>query len=185
MSQLTIYRHNPANNLEIQQTLNSGDFAVISSNLTQRGIGFERWPAKANLSANAGQAEILAAYGPEINRVQANGQYPTIDAIRMQPTHPDRINLREKFLAEHIHKEDEVRFFVEGCGLFCLHINDEVLQILCERNDWISIPAGTKHWFDMGANPNFSAIRFFNNPDGWVAEFTADPIADRYPRLAD
>ena len=45
------------------------------------------------------------------------------------------------------------------------------------------MPAGTKHWFDMGENPNFSAIRFFNNPDGWVAEFTGDQIATGYPLL--
>jgi len=78
-----------------------------------------------------------------------------------------------------------VRFFVEGCGLFCLHIGDEVLQLLCERNDWLAVPAGTRHWFDMGPEPRFCALRFFNDPAGWVADFTGDPIAARYPRLDD
>jgi len=45
------------------------------------------------------------------------------------------------------------------------------------------VPAGTKHWFDMGAEPYFCAIRFFDNPEGWVAQFSGDPIADRFPRL--
>ena len=54
---------------------------------------------------------------------------------------------------------------------------------LCEKNDWISVPAGTKHWFDMGPKPAFCASRFFDNPDGWVAAFTGDPIASRYPLL--
>jgi 1,2-dihydroxy-3-keto-5-methylthiopentene dioxygenase len=35
----------------------------------------------------------------------------------------------------------------------------------------------------MGANPEFCAIRFFNNPNGWVAEFTGDQIAKYYPLL--
>ena len=91
--------------------------------------------------------------------------------------------IRRKFLAEHTHSEDEVRFFVEGQGLFCLHIGEEVLQVLCEADDWISVPAGTKHWFDMGPKPAFCALRFFDNPDGWVAAFTGDPIASLYPLL--
>jgi len=115
--------------------------------------------------------------------VQASGTYPTVDAIRLTPDHPDRQALREKFLAEHTHSEDEVRFFVEGRGLFCLHIGAEVLQVLCEQDDWISVPAGTKHWFDMGSAPRFCAIRFFDNPQGWVAQFTGDSIASRFPLL--
>jgi 1,2-dihydroxy-3-keto-5-methylthiopentene dioxygenase len=121
----------------------------------------------------------------EVAAVQQGGAYPTVDVIRMAPDHPDRQALRQKFLAEHTHSEDEVRFFVEGRGLFCLHIGDAVLQLLCEAGDWISVPAGTKHWFDMGPEPHFCALRFFDNPAGWVAEFTGDQIADHYPRLDD
>jgi len=157
----------------------------IAAELARRGIAFERWPARADLPAEADTATILAAYAPEIARVQSRGTYPTVDAIRLLPTHPDRVALRQKFLAEHTHSEDEVRFFVEGRGLFCLHIADEVLQLLCEANDWIQVPAGTRHWFDMGSTPQFCAVRFFDNPEGWVAQFTGDPIASRYPTLDD
>ena len=76
-----------------------------------------------------------------------------------------------------------MRFFVEGQGLFSLHIGTEVLVTLCERGDLIGVPAGTRHWFDMGPTPAFCALRFFNNSEGWVAKFTGDPIADRYPKL--
>ena len=161
----------------------SNDGPLIAAELAQRGIGFTRWPARAQLPAHAEAEQILAAYAPEIAQVQASGTYPTVDAIRLTPDHPDRQALREKFLAEHTHSEDEVRFFVEGRGLFCLHIGEEVLQVLCEQDDWISVPAGTKHWFDMGSAPQFCAIRFFDNPQGWVAAFTGDPIASRFPLL--
>ena len=161
----------------------SNDPALISAELAQRGIGFERWPARVELPAGADAAAVLTAYATEIKRVQSMGNYPTVDAIRMTPEHPDREVLRQKFLAEHTHSEDEVRFFVEGHGLFCLHIDNEVLQVLCEADDWISVPAGTKHWFDMGSTPKFCAIRFFNNPDGWVAHFTGSKISDSLPTL--
>ena len=159
------------------------DPALIEAELAARGIGFERWPARVELAHDATPDAILAAYADEILQVQATGNYPTVDAIRLTPEHPDREALRRKFLAEHTHSEDEVRFFVEGRGLFCLHIGEEVLQVLCEQNDFLRVPAGTRHWFDMGAAPRFTAIRFFDNPEGWVAQFTGDAIADRYPLL--
>ena len=159
------------------------DSDQIQAELAARGIRFERWSAVVELPAEADQEAILAAYGAEIARVQATGNYPTVDAIRLAPDHPDRASLRQKFLAEHTHSEDEVRFFVEGRGLFCLHLGGEVLQVLCERNDWIAVPAGTRHWFDMGAEPQFCALRFFANPDGWVANFTGDGIAQNFPLL--
>ena len=166
-----------------QPKLVTSNVELIRAELAERGIGFERWPAQVQLAADADQDAILAAYSSEIARVQQGGGYATVDAIRMTPDHPDRASLRQKFLAEHTHSEDEVRFFVEGRGLFCLHIGDAVLQLLCEQNDWISVPAGTKHWFDMGAAPSFCAVRFFNNTEGWVAAFTGDAIANDYPML--
>lgn len=164
-------------------SLASNDPELIAAELARRGIGFERWPARTDLAEDASSEQILAAYAPETAKVQAMGTYPTVDAIRLTPEHPDREALRRKFLAEHTHSEDEVRFFVEGRGLFCLHIGEEVLQLLCEAEDWIRVPAGTKHWFDMGAEPRFTAIRFFDNPEGWVAQFTGDEIAARFPLL--
>jgi 1,2-dihydroxy-3-keto-5-methylthiopentene dioxygenase len=55
--------------------------------------------------------------------------------------------------------------------------------MLCEKDDLISVPANTRHWFDMGPNPRFTAIRLFNNTEGWVAKFTGDEIAKRFPLL--
>jgi 1,2-dihydroxy-3-keto-5-methylthiopentene dioxygenase len=101
----------------------------------------------------------------------------------MHPSHPDKDAFRNKFLDEHTHSEDEVRFFVRGQGLFVIHANGRVYSVLCAKNDLISVPANTRHWFDMGPNPSFTAIRLFSNPDGWVANFTKDTIARRFPLL--
>ena len=157
--------------------------AEIQAELAQRGIGFEQWPALLELPPEADQAWILKAYANDIARVKRDGGYATVDAIRMTPDHPDRVALRSKFLDEHTHAEDEVRFFVEGRGLFCLHLGTEVLLTLCERGDLIRVPAGTKHWFDMGSRPAFCALRWFNNTVGWVATFTGNKISGRFPKL--
>jgi 1,2-dihydroxy-3-keto-5-methylthiopentene dioxygenase len=184
MSRLAIFEIDAPNQAaEPIPSLETTDANLIATELGERGIVFERWPAPLALAPDASNAAILLAYDDAVKRVQASGNYPTVDAIRMTPDHPERATLRQRFLAEHIHTEDEVRFFVEGQGLFCLHIGNEVLQVLCERNDFLRVPAGTRHWFDMGSAPTFTAIRFFDNPDGWVAQFSGDPIAGRYPLL--
>ena len=180
MSELSIYSEQAG-----EQVFSTNDPARIQQELNLRGIAFDRCASRAELAHNADQNAILSTYTEEIQRIQALGDYPTVDAIRMQPNHPDREALRQKFLSEHTHAEDEVRLFVEGRGLFCLHIDKEVLQVTCETNDWISVPAGTRHWFDMGEKPCFCAIRLFNNPSGWVANFTGDPIAERVSKLRD
>ncbi len=102
----------------------------------------------------------------------------------MQPDHPNKEALRKKFLDEHTHSEDEVRFFVEGQGLFCIHKAGQVFLVLCEKGDLISVPEGTPHWFDMGSEPRFTAIRLFTHTEGWVARMTGNDIASRFPRAA-
>jgi len=158
------------------------DGGEIAAALAKHGIRFERWRAHAALPADADQDSILAAYNPEISRLRAEGGYKTADVIRLKPDHPDKVALRQKFLDEHTHAEDEVRFFVEGSGAFYLHLDGEVHQLVCEKDDLLSVPAGTRHWFDMGPEPHLTCIRIFTNPEGWVAEFTGDKIASQFPK---
>jgi 1,2-dihydroxy-3-keto-5-methylthiopentene dioxygenase len=179
MSALTVFTDTKAG----QPVWQSRDADAIRQQLDAVGVRFERWQANSKLSANPQPAEVIAAYQHAIDRLVAEKGFQSWDVISMRADHPQREELRQKFLAEHTHKEDEVRFFVEGAGLFCLHISGKIMQILCEKNDLISVPAGTPHWFDMGPEPHFTAIRLFNNPEGWIANFTGDDIADKYPRL--
>ena len=185
MSRLSIFPDESAAHApnQLMPALESDDPAVIQVELSRRGIGFEQWPAEQGLPEGADQATILEAYTDAIAQVKRDGGYATVDAIRMTPDHPDREPLRRKFLEEHTHAEDEVRFFVEGCGLFVLHIGAEVLSVLCERGDLMRVPAGTRHCFDMGSQPRFCAVRWFNNPEGWVAQYTGSSIARHFPRL--
>ena len=179
MSQLTIYDEDGATD----PLLVSDDFDTIVSKLGDAGIRFERWIADRPIADDADNDSITAAYRAEIDRLIEDRGYQTYDVVSMHPEHPDKDAFRQKFLAEHTHNEDEVRFFVRGQGLFVIHNGGKVYSMLCEQDDLISVPANTRHWFDMGPNPLFTAIRLFNNPEGWVAEFTGDDIASRFPLL--
>ena len=166
-----------------EQTQTFTDYAEISSRLAEHGVRFERWQANALLTKDATQAEVIAAYQADIERLMQENGFQSVDVVSLNPDHPDKTTLRAKFLNEHTHSEFEVRFFVEGQGLFSLHLGDQVYTVLCEQGDLISVPAGATHWFDMGANPHFKAIRLFTNPEGWVANFTGSDIAKRFPTL--
>ena len=163
----------------------SRDGDAIATELNKIDVRFERWQADRDLGENPQPQDVIAAYQHEIDKLVAEKGYQSWDVISMRPDNEQREVLRTNFLSEHTHGEDEVRFFVEGAGLFCLHLNGKIYQILCEKNDLISVPANTRHWFDMGGSPSFTAIRVFDNQEGWVAHFTGDKIADAYPRLGE
>jgi len=158
----------------------------ISAALADVGVRFERWAATKELSDDSSPADILAAYAGDVERLKRERGYLSADVVRMKrDAHDTKWTeraqaARAKFLDEHTHAEDEVRFFVEGSGMFCMHIGDSVTLMLCERGDLLSVPAGARHWFDMGTEPEFCAIRVFGNELGWIAEFTGDKIASRY-----
>ena len=179
MSQLTVY----ADTDGTTPLLTTEDFDEIAAQLGDAGITLERWQADRELADDADNDTIIAAYQDEIDRLVAERGYQTYDVVSMYPAHPDKDAFRKKFLDEHTHSEDEVRFFVRGHGLFIMHVGGKVYSMLCEKDDLISVPANTRHWFDMGPNPTFTAIRLFNNPEGWVANFTGDDIAGRFPLL--
>lgn len=179
MTKLTIYADGPSP----QPTEVTDDPGRIHAALQGIGVGFERWQAAAELPQPATQEQVLGAYRADVDRLMQREGFAAVDVISMHPEHPERTALRHKFLEEHTHSEPEVRFFVAGGGLFYLHAAGAVYAVHCQRDDLLSIPAGTTHWFDMGPAPSFTAIRLFTNPAGWVANFTGDPIAQRYPRL--
>lgn len=179
MSHLTIYADDAPN----APLVDTSDFEQIKDELNNAGILIERWTAVHEIADDADNDSIISAYQAEIDKLIAERGYQTYDVVSMHPEHPDKNAFRQKFLEEHTHSEDEVRFFVRGQGLFVIHGGGKVFSMLCEKDDLISVPANTRHWFDMGPNPRFTAIRLFNNPDGWVANFTGDAIASRFPNL--
>jgi len=159
------------------------DHADIAGELARIGVRFEQWDASQPITPGASQDEVIAAYRGDIDRLMAEEGYRAVDVISLKPDHPDRATLRQKFLSEHTHSEDEVRFFVAGAGQFTLHVNGKVYDVLCEQGDLIGVPDGTRHWFDMSESPYFVAIRLFTNKDGWVAQFTGEDIAAEFPRM--
>ena len=179
MSRLRIFTEaDPRNPLE---TFDAHE--LIERKLAEVGIRFERWEAAEPIVPGDPPEQVIAAYRSDIERLRKLEGYQAVDVISLAPDHPDREALRAKFLEEHTHSEDEVRFFVAGSGLFTLHIGERIYEVLCTAGDLIGVPDGTPHWFDMGPKPSFVAIRMFTNKEGWVANFTGSDIARGFPRF--
>jgi 1,2-dihydroxy-3-keto-5-methylthiopentene dioxygenase len=181
MSVLWVYRDDTKPEVREEYT----DLADITRTGAEAGITFERWAAPAELPPDASPAELMTAYSDAAARLKRERGFVTSDVIAVTAAHPNHPELRKKFMDEHIHAEDEARFFVDGSGLFTIHHERGVYALLCEKGDLINVPAGTRHWFDMGGAPSFKCIRLFRNPEGWIAEFTGSDIAGRFPRYGE
>lgn len=158
------------------------DANEIRQFLNQRSIFFDQWHCDVVFDDRATSEEILAAYEKDLKPFMQQGGYETADVISIHSGTENYTALRNKFLAEHIHTEDEIRFFVDGQGWFWFHLdNGEIFGLLCERGDLISVPAGTKHWFDAGEkDPFVKAIRIFIDTSGWVPHYTGSGVEQNY-----
>ncbi|ASP40716.1 cupin [Bacterioplanes sanyensis] len=179
MTTIRIYPdHDPTNLL-----FTTSNISKIQHHLSDIGIHFEQWPVHAELQPGVAPEQVLSRYADDVERLQQQHGYQSVDVISLDSSHPDKAALRQKFLQEHTHGEDEVRFFAAGEGLFTIHLQQRVFEVHCVAGDLIKVPANTPHWFDMGPNPGFVAIRWFTNPEGWVAQFSGSDIANLFNRL--
>ena len=154
----------------------------IRAFFAERNIFFDQWQCDVVFENIATPDEILNAYAKDLKPFMEQGGYQTADVITINELTENYEVIRAKFLSEHTHSEDEIRFFVDGQGLFWFNLETEpVFNLLCERGDLISVPAGSKHWFDAGdKNPFVKAIRIFIDMSGWVPHYTESKLESRF-----
>ena len=178
MSRLTVWEAATG-----RQVLKTEDAAEIAGALKGIGVRFERWEGVA-VPEDATNEQVLEAYRPWLDRLMGETGAGSADVVSLTPDHPQAAAMRQKFLSEHVHTEDEVRFFVRGSGDFVMHADGKVWDAHCVQGDLISVPANTRHWFDAAEKPLFTALRVFTDQSGWVAHFTGSDMAERFPVAA-
>jgi 1,2-dihydroxy-3-keto-5-methylthiopentene dioxygenase len=151
--------------------------AAVAAFLSRHRIDYEQWRPAPALAGNSTADEVLAAYATEVAALKALGGYLTADVIDVKPDTPNLDTMLARFSREHWHDEDEVRFIVEGRGLFHVHPPDApVFSIEVEAGDLIRVPRGTQHWFDLCGDRRIRAIRLFQDPSGWTPHYTDSGI---------
>src|SRR6185503_16978631 len=97
------------------------DESAIAAFLAEYGIEYERWTEGPDVASRATSEAVLDAYAGKIAQLKARGGYVTADVIDVTSATPGLDGMLARFNSEHWHDEDEVRFIVEGRGLFHMH----------------------------------------------------------------
>ncbi|MBS1724205.1 MAG: cupin domain-containing protein [Armatimonadetes bacterium] len=157
------------------------DYEQIKARLAEIGIGYEVWKPKFHLEKTATAEQVLDGFAEQINKLKSEGGYVAADVIDLFPDTPNLDVMLAKFSKEHWHDEDEVRFIIEGRGVFHIHPKDsEVVALEVAEGDLARVPAGTWHWFDLCQEKRIRAIRLFQDPTGWTPHYTESGVDKGY-----
>ena len=95
MSVLSI---SPERGLSSPQIIN--DPLQICAELGHCGVLFEQWQASHLLAADVGEAQVIAAYQRDVDRLMKKYNFHAVDLVSIGPDHPKRGELRSQFLGE-------------------------------------------------------------------------------------
>ncbi len=113
-----------------------------------------------------------ADYQPILENVKRDGGYIHQDIIELRPDTPDLETICAKFDDEHLHDEDEVRFILEGEGIFDIRSSDDRwIRVEVEQGDLIIVPAKRYHRFELTDLKTIRCVRLFQDASGWVPHY--------------
>lgn len=157
------------------------DYNSVRDFLKGISIDYERWKPRNDIPADASAEEILSAYAEQINELKSRGGYLTADVIDVNQDTPGLDSMLSKFNIEHRHDEDEVRYILNGRGLFHIHTDEgPVVAVEVQAGDLIRVPRGTLHWFNLCDDKRIRAIRLFQDVSGWTPHYTHSSIDQKY-----
>ncbi len=109
---MTIYSDKDAS----QHQWHSTDAAEIAQQLNAKGVRFERWAADRDLGHDPAPEAVNRGVSACDRQAGGGKRLPELGRISLRADNPAERALRAKFLNEHTHGEDEVRFFVVKRG---------------------------------------------------------------------
>ncbi len=110
-----------------------------------------------------------AAYQGPLDTLKAARGYVAQDLVTLAPDTPGLAAMEQKFVGEHHHSDDEVRFVLEGDGIFDIRADDDRwMRVVVEPGDLIVVPAGRHHRFLLTERKAIRCVRLFQDAAGWV-----------------
>lgn len=141
--------------------LESSDREPISIDTLQaHGVLFEQMPTEE------------AAYQGALDALKDARGYVEQDIVQLTPDTPDLDAICAKFIDEHLHTDDEVRFVLEGEGVFDIRsLDDRWMRVKVERGDLIVVPKDRHHRFMLTDARHIRCVRLFKDKSGWVPHY--------------
>ena len=158
---------------------------AVSAYLKGQGMIYESWGVERlnghlkesyTLKSDE-QQSIMDLYASEISDLKSRQSYLTQDIVVLSDATPNLDAILEKFRCEHHHTDDEVRFVVDGSGVFTVRKDDLIFDVTVVAGDLIVVPAHTRHWFDLTPERKIKCIRIFKDPAGWVAIYNEPAVS--------
>jgi len=113
-----------------------------------------------------------AAWRQPVDALKAEHGYVEEDVVALSPATPGLDALCAKFVDEHSHDEDEVRFVLGGGGVFDIRSRDDRwMHIVVEAGDLIVVPAGRYHRFMLTDARSIQCVRLFKDQSGWTPHY--------------
>lgn len=111
-------------------------------------------------------------YQPTLDRYKADRGYLEQDIVELNPQTPNLGQICAKFADEHLHSDDEVRFVLEGEGIFDVRsADDRWLRITVQKGDLLVVPANLHHRFCLTQQQLIRCVRLFKDTTGWVPHY--------------
>ena len=150
----------------------------VATFLSQYNIDCGRWDLSSipadllarNTLTPEEKAQVLEALGPRIELEKARFGYQSADVVSLSADIPNLEKILEPFRREHYHVENEIRLVIDGHGVFSINPRTApAFDVAMDPGDFISVPAGTWHWFNLGPDQRIKAVRIFESAEGWAA----------------
>jgi 1,2-dihydroxy-3-keto-5-methylthiopentene dioxygenase len=118
------------------------------------------------------EALPVDAFRGPLDALKGARGYIQEDQIELQPATPGLDAICAKFLDEHLHDEDEVRFVLAGEGIFDIRsLGDRFMRVVVGPGDLIVVPAQRYHRFLLTEARTIRAVRLFKDRSGWVPTY--------------
>ncbi len=110
-----------------------------------------------------------AAYAAPLEAIRSERGYVQMDEVYLGASTPDLEALCAKFYGEHLHTDEEIRFVVEGAGIFDLRdAADRWMRVHVGPGDLIIVPANRFHRFTLDEQRTIRCKRLFQDNSGWT-----------------
>jgi 1,2-dihydroxy-3-keto-5-methylthiopentene dioxygenase len=113
-----------------------------------------------------------AGYTPALETLKSERGYVEQDIVALSPETPNLEAICAKFIPEHFHDDDEVRFVLEGEGIFDIRSRDDRwMRVVVEPGDLIVVPKDRHHRFMLTDAKNIRCVRLFRDATGWTPHY--------------
>jgi len=115
------------------------------------------------------------AFQPALDALARERGYVEQDIVELGPQTEDLEAICAKFVGEHHHTDDEVRFVLAGEGIFDIRAADgRWMRLEVEASDLIVVPADLYHRFFLTDRQEIRCVRLFKDAAGWVPEYRGE-----------